>query len=173
MTTAPPTTHTTRPRTGLGILLVVLVLLAIVGALWAMGTFSPRPRVAMVTASTGPYWDLIVKGAQEAAQRHNVRLEVIRPPSDEPSQTAAIQGLIDMGYDGVAVSPNDPTRQARALGLLAAKTNVVTYDADLAISRRLCFVGTDNYDAGRMCGQMVRQAMPQGGKVLVAVGSIE
>jgi ribose transport system substrate-binding protein len=175
-TESPSTTQTTYPagrRTGLWILLVILALLAIVAALWAMGMFKPRPRVALVTASSGPYWDLIVKGAQEAADRHNVRLDVLRPPSDEASQTSAMQGLLDKGYTGIAVSPADPVRQARVVGQLAAQTNLVTYDADLPVSRRLCFVGTDNYDAGRMCGQMVREALPQGGKVIVAVGSVD
>lgn len=169
-TPGQPHAHT---RTGVWIILVALAVLLIAGFLWYAGAFAPRPRVAIVTGSTGPYWNLILKGAQDAADRHGVRLEVVQPAnSDEPTQTKAIRALIGQGFDGVAVSPNDSARQARALGELAAETNLVTFDADSAISRRLCFVGTDNYDAGRMCGQRVREAIPGGGTVVISIGSV-
>jgi ribose transport system substrate-binding protein len=160
-------------RSMMWVVLVGVAILAVGGILWYEGAFNPRPRVALVTASAGPYWDLIVKGAQDAAERYGVRLEVVRPPSDEPSQSKAIQSLVGQGYDGVAVSPNDAVRQARLLAEVGAKSNLVTFDADAPISRRLCFVGTDNYDAGRMCGQLVREAMPNGGTVVLALGSLE
>src|SRR6188768_937559 len=89
-----------RPTTW--VVLVGLAILVVGGILWYQGAFSPRPRVALVTASAGPYWDLIVKGAQDAAERYGVRLEIVRPPSDEPSQSKAIQSLVGQGYDGVA-----------------------------------------------------------------------
>lgn len=168
--TAPPQAAA---RSTTWVVLVGLAILIIGAILWFQGAFSPRPRVALVTASAGPYWDLIVKGAQDAAERYGVRLEVVRPPSDEPSQSKAIASLVGQGYDGVAVSPNDAVRQARLLAELGAKGNLVTFDADAPISRRLCFVGTDNYDAGRMCGQLVREAMPNGGSVILALGSLE
>jgi ribose transport system substrate-binding protein len=155
------------------VVLVAVAVLIVAAILWYEGAFSPRPRVALVTASSGPYWDRIVKGAQDAAERHGVRLEVVRPPSDEPSQSKAIRSLIGQGYDGVAISPNDAMRQARLLQELGSKCNLVTFDSDAPISRRLCFVGTDNYDAGRMCGQFVREALPNGGSVVLALGSLD
>jgi ribose transport system substrate-binding protein len=153
--------------------MVVLAVVVVGFILWYQGVFAPRPRIAFVTASSGPYWDLVVKGATDAADRYGVRLEVVRPPSDEPSQSKAIQSLVGQGYDGVAVSPNDTVRQARLLAEVGAKSNLVTFDADAPISRRLCFVGTDNYDAGRMCGQLVREALPNGGTVVLALGSLD
>src|SRR6478735_10036004 len=108
-TTAPPP-PAARPT--MWVVLVGLAILVVGGILWYEGAFNSRPRVALVTASAGPYWDLIVKGATDAAERYGVRLEVVRPPSDEPSQSKAIQSLVGQGYDGVAVSPNDAGRQA-------------------------------------------------------------
>jgi ribose transport system substrate-binding protein len=35
------------------------------------------------------------------------------------------------------------------------------------------YIGTDNYDAGRLCGKLVKEAMPDGGSVYVFVGRIE
>jgi ribose transport system substrate-binding protein len=172
-TTAPAAAHPHHPRTGPWVVLAAAAILVIVAILWFVGAFNSRPRVAIVTASQGPYWDLIVKGAQEAADRHGVRLDVISSTGDEAAQSQKIRDLVDKDYAGVAVSPNDSTRQARLLAELAAETNLVTFDADAVISRRLCFVGTDNYDAGRMCGQLAREAMPDGGTVIISIGSIE
>ena len=143
----------------------------------AMGCSSLCVKLAMVTAgSTGTYWELIERGAKDAADRYNVNLTVIHPSSsDEPSQTTAIQALMGKGYDGVAISPNDPPRQASALADIAADTNgnLITFDSDSAVSRRLCFIGTDNYDAGRVCAEYIRQAIPAGGDVIISIGSLD
>ena len=175
MTTPTPTptpAHPTRPRTGLWVVLAVAAIAVVALMLWSAGVFTPQPRVALVTASQGPYWDLIIQGAKDAADRHGVRLEV-KEASDEPSQTKALDSLVGQEYQGVAVSPNDSIRQARTLSEIGSRTNLVTFDADAPISRRLCFVGTDNYDAGRMAGQHVREALPDGGKVILAIGSMD
>src|SRR5687767_7414935 len=91
------------PRTGRWVVLAALAILGVVASLWYQGVFDPKPRVALVTGGEGQYGDLIVQGAQEAAIRHGVRLDPIRPGSDEPSQTKALRDLIDKGYDGIAV----------------------------------------------------------------------
>src|SRR5262249_3513090 len=39
-------------------------------------------------------------------------------------------------------------------------------------SKRLCYVGMDNYEAGLMCGQLVRKAIPAGGEVMIFVGRL-
>src|SRR5436189_5241842 len=59
------------------------------------------------------------------------------------------------------------------LAEIASKTNLITFDSDTPVAGRLCFIGSDNYDAGRMCGQQIRQALPDGGDVIIAVGSLE
>lgn len=172
MTAASSVEQQAAPRTGVWVVLAALAIAAVVGILWFQGAFSPKPRIAIVTASSGPYWDLILQGAKAAADRHGVRLDV-KTASDEPTQSQIIRDLIGKGYDGVAISPNDGARQARTLAELGATTNLVTFDADSAISRRLCFVGTNNYDAGRMCGRYVREAVPGGGTVIIAIGSVD
>ena len=166
-----------RSRLPLMLLLLLLVIVAAGGWMWQSGIFQPRAKLAMVTAgSTGTYWELIERGAKDAADRYNVNLTVIHPSSsDEPSQTTAIQALMGKGYDGVAISPNDPPRQASALADIAADTNgnLITFDSDSAVSRRLCFIGTDNYDAGRVCAEYIRQAIPAGGDVIISIGSLD
>src|SRR5204862_8210543 len=55
----------------------------------------------------------------------------------------------------------------------ARKTNLITHDSDAPESNRLMYIGMDNYIAGRMCGQLVKEAMPNGGKVAIFVGRLE
>ena len=54
----------------------------------------------------------------------------------------------------------------------AEKTNLITIDSDSPVVRRLVYIGADNYTAGRMCGQQVRQAVPDGGEVVISVGTL-
>ena len=40
-------------------------------------------------------------------------------------------------------------------------------------SKRLCFIGMNNYGAGREAGKLVKEAVPEGGKVMIFVGRLE
>ena len=65
-----------------------------------------------LVAGEGPYWDLVIDGAREAAEQYDVNLTVIRSKPDEPTQSQTIRDLIGKKYNGVAVSPIDPMAQA-------------------------------------------------------------
>src|SRR5438128_8552141 len=99
-----------RSRTGRWVAYLVIAAAAIVGALWIAGAFRPQPRVAIVTAAQGPYWDMIIRGAEDAAEKAHAKLTIVRSAGDEASQTRDIRALIGQGYDGVGISPNDPLR---------------------------------------------------------------
>ena len=55
----------------------------------------------------------------------------------------------------------------------ADKTIVVTFDSDAPNTRRRGFIGTDDYAAGQIAADEVRSAIPDGGKVIISVGSVE
>ena len=163
-----------RPQTKPGFhwMFFALLILVAIGILFFAGVFRGDPRVALV-AGEGPYWDLVIDGAREAAEQYDVNLTVIRSKPDEPTQSQTIRDLIGKKYNGVAVSPIDPMAQAVLLAEVGNDTTVVTYDSDSPLSRRLCFVGTDNYTAGRLCGDYVRQAIPDGGEVIISISNLE
>ena len=52
-------------------------------------------------------------------------------------------------------------------------TKYITHDSDAPDSNRLCYIGMDNYDAGRMAGELVKEAIPDGGEVMIFVGRLE
>ncbi len=47
------------------------------------------------------------------------------------------------------------------LDQVAASTKLVTHDSDAPASKRLAYIGMDNYVAGRMCGKLVKEALPR------------
>jgi ribose transport system substrate-binding protein len=56
------------------------------------------------------------------------------------------------------------------LNRVAKQALLVTQDSDAPKSDRACYIGTDNVAAGIQAGEMIKQAIPQGGKIMVFVG---
>ena len=94
------------------------------------------------------------------------------PPEGAGDQKRMLEELINQGVDGVAVSPINPENQAGILNQVAAATNYITHDSDAPETPRLAYIGMNNYDAGRMCGKVVKEAMPEGGEVMIFVGRL-
>src|SRR5262249_33064897 len=44
---------------------------------------------------------------------------------------------------------------------------------DAPSSKRLCYIGTNNYKAGRDVGRLVKEVLPEGGTVAIFVGQLE
>ncbi len=55
----------------------------------------------------------------------------------------------------------------------AQQALVITQDSDAPSSNRVCYIGTDNVAAGRQAGGLVKEALPQGGKIMVFVGTLD
>lgn len=130
-------------------------------------------RVAYVTNGVDPFWVIAEAGCREAAKRLGVECIVEMPPNGIGDQKQILEDLLTKGVDGIAVSPIDHVNQTPLLDRIAAKVPLITTDSDAPQSKRLCFVGMDNYEAGRMVGDLVREALPQGGKVMLFIGRLE
>jgi ribose transport system substrate-binding protein len=137
--------------------------------------FDRQPRVAVVTGGVDPFWDIVAAGARDAADQFKAQLTLHTPSQGdqcEEDQNRILRELIASQVDGVAVSPVSPATQAPLLNEAAMASRLVTFDSDAPVSQRLCYIGTDNYVAGRQCGELVKQALPNGGKVMISIGSI-
>lgn len=152
---------------------VILALANLVFFGWMAGYFKAREKIALVTWNQDPYWDLVVQGATDAAKEMNVDLTVIRSTPDEKSQSQHVQDLLASGVQGIGISPNNPEAQQALLSEAADKAVLVTFDSDAPAVKRRGFVGTDNYAAGQQCGEEVRSAIPDGGAVIISVGSVD
>jgi ribose transport system substrate-binding protein len=101
-----------------------------------------------------------------------VRVTVIMP-SSITDQTRKIEDLLTRGTDGIAISPINPANQGEILAKAAAATNLITHDSDAPDSPRLVYIGMDNYEAGMACGKLARDALPDGGKVMIFIGRLD
>ncbi len=132
-----------------------------------------KPTIGFVTNCVDPFWTIAEKGCAAAAKEFNADVEVRMPTKGVGEQKNIIQNLLTRGVSGIAISPMDPANQTEILNEAAARTKLITHDSDAPLSKRLCFIGVDNYTAGRMCGQLVKEALPGGGKLVLFIGSIE
>ena len=134
---------------------------------------SGKKKLAYVTNGVDPFWNTAAAGVRAAEKKFGVECQVLMPPKGIVDQKRMIEGLIARGVDGIAISPIDAKNQVDLINDAAARFPVITHDSDAPDSKRLCFVGMDNYKAGRAAGKLVKTALPQGGKVMIFVGRLE
>jgi len=132
-----------------------------------------KPQVAYVTNGVASFWVIAESGVEQGGKDFDADTQVLMPAEGISDQKRMIEDLITKGIDGIAVSPIDPVNQTDILNQAAKYTNLITHDSDAPDSDRRCYIGMDNYLAGRMCGELVREAMPDGGKLAIFIGRLE
>lgn len=139
------------------------------------GTSGTKHKLAFVTNNASDFWIIARKGTEKAAAEiPNIEVE-FRIPADGTAaeQQRIVDDLLAKGIQGMAISPVDPANQTPMLNRAAGQTLVVTQDSDAPSSSRACYIGTDNIAAGRQAGELVKEALPQGGKIMVFVGVLD
>ena len=132
-------------------------------------------KLAFVTNNASDFWIIARKGTEKAA-REIPGIEVeFRIPADGTAaeQQRQVDDLLAKGIHGIAISPVDPKNQTPMLNRAAEQSLVLTQDSDAPDSNRVCYIGTDNVAAGRQAGELVKEALPQGGKIMVFVGMLD
>lgn len=127
---------------------------------------------AFITNGVADFWTIGKAGAEKAAADLGVNVSVIMP-SSITDQTRKIEDLMTRGTSGIAISPINPANQGEVLAKAAAATNLITHDSDAPDSPRRVYIGMDNYEAGLICGKLVRDALPDGGKVMLFIGRLD
>ena len=139
------------------------------------GAAGTKHKLAFVTNNPSDFWVLARKGTEKAA-KDIPGIEVdFQIPADGTAaeQQRIVDDLLARGIQGIAISPVDPKNQQQLINNAASKTLVVTQDSDAPDTNRECYIGTDNVAAGRQAGELVKEALPQGGKIMVFVGVLD
>ena len=134
-----------------------------------------KHKLAFITNNASEFWTIARKGTEKAAKEiPGIEVE-FRIPADSTAaeQQRIVDDLLAKGVQGMAISPVDPANQTPMLNRAASQTLVVTQDSDAPNSNRVCYIGTDNVAAGRQAGELVKEALPQGGKIMVFVGTLD
>jgi ribose transport system substrate-binding protein len=130
-------------------------------------------KIAFVTNGVASFWTIAAAGVKAAAQDLQVDAQTLMPAEGISDQKRILEDLLTRGVGGVAVSPIDPANQTDLLNTVARRAKLITHDSDAPQSDRLFYIGMDNYKAGRLCGELVREAMPKGGTVMIFIGRLE
>ena len=132
-----------------------------------------RKKVAFVTNGVASFWTIAAAGVKAGGEKFGVNAETLMPTEGITDQKRMVEDLLTRGIDGIAISPIDPANQSDILNQAAKRTKLITHDSDAPASERLLYIGMDNYKGGRMCGELVREAMPKGGTVMLLIGRLE
>jgi ribose transport system substrate-binding protein len=129
-------------------------------------------KFAFVTNNASDFWTIARRGTEKAdAELTDVTVEFRMPPDGTAAdQKRIIDDLLAKGIDGIAISPVDPANQTQLINDTAKQALVFTQDSDAPQSERAAYVGTDNVAAGRQAGTLIKEAIPEGGKIMLFVG---
>ena len=130
-------------------------------------------KMAFVTNNASEFWKIAAAGVHKYENEAKVQVDIKMPPTGVPEeQNQILENLASQGYDAIAISAIAPDDQVRQLNAVAAKTKVITFDSDMPKSNRLLYIGTNNFDAGKVAGQQIIKLLPEGGKMAVFVGRL-
>lgn len=161
----------------------VRILIPIILAVFAIGcgmqssTANSNPsakrlKIAIVTNNSSDWWTISRKGAESAAsQLGDVDIDFhMLAEGTAAAQRRVVEDILAKGVDGIMISPIDVDNQKQMLDDTAARVPMFTLGADAPTANRAAYVGTDDTASGLMAAELVRQALPNGGKIMVFVG---
>jgi ribose transport system substrate-binding protein len=132
-------------------------------------------KLAFVTNNASDFWTIARRGVEKAdSELDDVSAEFkITSDGTAADQKRIMDDLLAAGFDGIAISPVDPQNQTGLINSAAEKALVFTQDSDAPDSNRACYVGTDNVAAGRQAGELIKEVVPTGGKIMLFVGKLD
>ena len=132
-------------------------------------------KLAFVSNNASSFWTIARAGTDEAETTlGNVSVDFRIPSAGTAAEQQQIMDdLLASGIDGIAVSPVDPSNQTDLLNRVASQTLLVCHDSDAPESDRVCYIGTDNTAAGVEAGKLIKEALPNGGKIMLFVGTLD
>jgi ribose transport system substrate-binding protein len=130
-------------------------------------------HIAYITNGVASFWSIAKIGAERAGRDLSVKVSVHMPAEGIADQKRIVEDLLVRGVDGVAISLIDPSNQTTLVNEIASQTKLITQDADAPAANRLAYVGMDNYRAGRMVGELIKQTLPSGGTIAIVIGRLE
>jgi ribose transport system substrate-binding protein len=130
----------------------------------------PNEKYVLVTANTKvAYWQTAQQGLTHAASELKVKSELVGPDTYDPKdEHAQFQRAIAEKPSGIMVSVADPQALSGDIEqAIAAGIPVITVDSDAPGSKRLFFLGTDNYNAGVLGGELTSKLLNGKGTVVI------
>ncbi|MGH9425570.1 MAG: substrate-binding domain-containing protein, partial [Terriglobia bacterium] len=159
----------------------ICFLILILGISVSCDSSAPRPpkavkTLAFITNTTSDFWEIARKGTEKADAELTditVAFKTTNTGTIDEQNRHIRQSLDRDEADAIAISPIDSAGQKELIKSAAKKVLVITHDSDAPDSDRALYLGADNHAAGRQAGELIKKALPQGGKIMVFVGRAE
>ncbi len=141
-----------------------------------VSTFGPADageRVfAMVYPVINPFFEATSRGAEDEAERLGVEVLIKGPDRfDVQQQIAIVEELIERRVDGFGIGSVDPAKLTPYIDRAVEEgIKVVAFDSDAPLSKRIAYIGTNNFKAGEHMAHVLGTALGGKGEVLVSMG---
>jgi len=115
-----------------------------------------------------PYWKTAGTGFANAAGQFKVRSDFTGPQTYDPkAERDALDQAVQKKATGILLAVTDPALLKDSIDkAVAAGIPLITIDSDAPSSKRLFFIGTNNYQAGFTGGQRLAQELKGKGNVV-------
>jgi ribose transport system substrate-binding protein len=142
----------------------------------ALASCGPEPyhqkeeRFVLIATNTAlPYWQEAQAGLQDSARQLGVKAEMLGPEAFDPDKELdAFQKVVGEKPSGILVSVARPEAFKSAIDAAVAQgIPVICLDADAPDSKRVLFIGTDNFRAGQESGKRMAQLLKGQGRVVI------
>ena len=151
--------------------LVSVVLAATVAASMAGMTASAEGLKIGYTCmdGTNPFFVTIENRVRELVEEQGDELISVDPANEVTLQITQVEDLIVQGIDAMLMNPAEAEGILPALDALKAEDiPIYGFDTEVAdMSYLVSYAGSDNYNAGKVCGEDLVAKCPDGGKIIV------
>jgi ribose transport system substrate-binding protein len=147
---------------------ISLALLSLAGC--GSPAHEPEEKYYLVATNTKvAYWQSALAGLGRAGSVLGVKTEMAGPDNYDPkAEQQELQRVMKLKPSGILLSAGDAKLlQADVDAAISQGIPVITMDSDVEGSKRLFFIGTDNYKAGTMGGKVLARELHGKGNVVV------
>ena len=133
-----------------------------------------KKTLALVTNASADFWTIARRGTEKAATElpnYNVEMHVVSEAT-AAEQRRILDDLLTKGVAGVSISSIDSANSTDILNKVAKQAVLFTTDSDAPKSERVLYIGTDNTAAGVQAGELIKKSLPNGGKIMMFVGTL-
>lgn len=134
-----------------------------------------KKTLVLVTNAASDFWTFARRGIEKAQKEHpDYKMEmIVTGQATAAEQRRELDDLLARGVSGISLSVDDAAHATEELNKVAAKAVLFTTDSDAPQSNRVAYIGTDNVAAGRNAGNEIKKALPDGGKIMLFVGTLD
>jgi ribose transport system substrate-binding protein len=131
-----------------------------------------KPEIAFVVNGPSDFWKITEAAVKKAqSELPDVTLSFKYPErADAAVQQRLLDDLVAAGVDAVAVSVVDPATSTDSINRVAGQIPYFAFDSDAPQSNRIAYFGSSNVELGKNAGELMKKALPNGGKCIGFVG---